>query len=139
MDILRKTLSLSFFDLLRTCKEIRFCFWAERGQGWQGSETQAYWWVSRVLMTLPAVAAAVQKWKIIFLQVPKPGGFPSGLLFDVNSTVLEFLHTYIPAYLYTCILTYLHTYILTYLHTCILAYLRSYVLIKSPLLSDLTT
>jgi hypothetical protein len=41
----------------------------ERGQGWQGSKTQAYWLVSRVLLTPPAEAAANQKWKIIYLQV----------------------------------------------------------------------
>jgi hypothetical protein len=42
---------------------------AERGQGWQGSKTQAYWLVVRVLLTPPAEAAASQKWKIIYLQV----------------------------------------------------------------------
>jgi len=42
---------------------------AERGQGWQGSKTQAYWLVGRVLLTPPAEAAASQKWKIIYLQV----------------------------------------------------------------------
>jgi hypothetical protein len=42
---------------------------AERGQGWQGSKTQAYWLVVRVLLTPPAEAAASQKWKIICLQV----------------------------------------------------------------------
>jgi len=41
----------------------------ERGQGWQGSKTQAYWLVVRVLLTPPAAAAASQKWKIIYLQV----------------------------------------------------------------------
>ncbi|MCH7556227.1 MAG: hypothetical protein IIB56_02090 [Planctomycetes bacterium] len=42
---------------------------AERGQGWQGSKTQAYWLVVRDLLTPPAEAAASQKWKIIYLQV----------------------------------------------------------------------
>ncbi len=42
---------------------------AEREQGWQGSKTQAYWLVVRVLLTPPAEAAASQKWKIIYLQV----------------------------------------------------------------------
>ncbi len=42
---------------------------AERGQGWQGSKTQAYWLVVRVLLTPPAEAAANQKWEIIYLQV----------------------------------------------------------------------
>ncbi len=55
----------------------------ERVQGWQGSKTQAYWLVVRVLLTPlenrkekaltgltpPAEAAASQKWKIIYLQV----------------------------------------------------------------------
>jgi len=45
---------------------------AERGQGWQGSNTQAYWLVVRVLLTPPAEAAASQKWKIIYLQVLSP-------------------------------------------------------------------
>jgi len=54
---------------LRTGKEIRFRFWLQRGQGWQGSKTQAYWLVVRVLLTPPAAAAASQKWKIIYLQV----------------------------------------------------------------------
>jgi len=35
----------------------------------QGSKTQAYWLVVRVLLTPPAEAAASQKWKIIYLQV----------------------------------------------------------------------
>jgi len=39
----------------------------QRGQGWQGSKTQAYWLVVRVLLTPPAEAAASQKWKIIYL------------------------------------------------------------------------
>jgi hypothetical protein len=55
--------------MLRTGKEIRFRFWLQRGQGWQGSKTQAYWLVVRVLLTPPAKAAASQKWKIIYLQV----------------------------------------------------------------------
>jgi hypothetical protein len=46
-------------------------FLAERGQGWQGSETQAYWLVGRVLLTPPAETAASQKWKIIYLHVLK--------------------------------------------------------------------
>jgi len=54
---------------LRTGKEIRFRFWLQRGQGWQGSKTQAYWLVVRVLLTPPAEAADSQKWKIIYLQV----------------------------------------------------------------------
>ncbi len=54
---------------VRTGKEIRFRFWLQRGQGWQGSKMQAYWLVVRVLLTPPAVAAASQKWKIIYLQV----------------------------------------------------------------------
>jgi hypothetical protein len=53
----------------RTGKEIRFRFWLQRGQGWQGSKMQAYWLVVRVLLTPPAEAAAGQKWKIIYLQV----------------------------------------------------------------------
>jgi hypothetical protein len=40
--------------ILRTGKEIRFCFCLSYGQGWQGSETQAYWLVVRVLLTPPA-------------------------------------------------------------------------------------
>ncbi len=69
--------------MIRTGKEIRFRFWLQRGQGWQGSKTQAYWLVVRVLLTPlearkekaltgltpPAKAAASQKWKIIYLQV----------------------------------------------------------------------
>jgi hypothetical protein len=52
---------------VRTGKEIRFRFWLQRGQGWQGSKMQAYWLVVRVLLTPPAAAAASQKWKIIYL------------------------------------------------------------------------
>jgi hypothetical protein len=54
---------------IRTGKEIRFRFWLQRGQGWQGSKTQAYWLVVRVLLTPPVEAAASQKWKMIYLQV----------------------------------------------------------------------
>ncbi len=54
---------------IRIGKEIRFRFWLQRGQGWQGSKTQAYWLVVRVLLTPPAAAAASQEWKIIYLQV----------------------------------------------------------------------
>ena len=62
---------LSSVVMLRNGKEIRFRFGSSEDKGWQGSKTQAYWLVVRVLLTPPAAAAAAasQKWKIIYLQV----------------------------------------------------------------------
>jgi len=67
-------LEYNFSQLIRTGKEIRFRFWLQRGQGWQGSKMKAYWLVVRVLLTPPAEAAASQKWKIIYLQVLSSAG-----------------------------------------------------------------
>jgi len=69
LSFLTECIICHFKGILRTGKEIRFRFWLQRGQGWQGSKTQAYWLVVRVLLTPPAEAAASQKWKIIYLQV----------------------------------------------------------------------
>jgi len=38
-----------------------------------------------------------------------------------------FLHTYIPAYFYSCILMFVHTYIRAYLYPCILIFLHTYI------------
>jgi hypothetical protein len=59
----------NFIGQLRLPGLVNKLGFAERGQGWQGSKMQAYWWVVRILLTPPAEATASQKWKIIYLHV----------------------------------------------------------------------
>ena len=56
---------------IRTCKEIRFRFWVSEDKAGKEVKRRPTWLVVRVLLTQPTVAAACQKWKIIYLHVLK--------------------------------------------------------------------